>query len=70
MDYYQEKYRYPRIKVNVDEALAICLKLCKAGYGSPMEIMSWPSEVVLSAIEYESFSIDLEAAFRKMNENR
>ena len=48
----------------------IGLRLAKAGYGTPMGILSWPSEVVLSALEYEKFTNDYEAAFVEINKDK
>ncbi len=47
----------------------IALKLSKAGYGRPDEIMLMNSEVVMSAIEYESFLQDYERAFLELNKD-
>lgn len=45
------------------------LRLSKAGYGSIKELMELPSDVVLTALEYDNFVIDMEKAFIELNKD-
>lgn len=64
-------YLYPKVtQENVDEALLIAVKLAKAGYGSPVEILKFPTRVVLLALENERFVREYEDAFIALNKER
>ncbi len=43
--------------------------MSKSGYGSLNEILEWSSEKVLSALDYENFTNDMEAAFIELNKD-
>lgn len=45
----------------------IALRLAKAGYGRPDEILAMRVDLVLAAIEYEDFLSKYEIAFRELN---
>ena len=45
----------------------VALKLSKAGYGRPEEIMAMRADIVKLALEYEAFVRDYEAAFLELN---
>jgi len=43
------------------------LKLSKAGYGTPEQVLKWSSEMTLLALKYEKFLDDYEFEFLKLN---
>ncbi len=45
----------------------VALRLCKSGYGRPDQILRMPTDVVLTALEYERFLKDYEAEFIELN---
>lgn len=45
----------------------MALKLSKAGYGRPDEILDMPTDLVLTALEYESFLNKFEAEAYELN---
>lgn len=60
--------RHPKITIN-DEVAFYSIKLAKLGYygGNPELIRKAPLDVVLQIINYENFAIDLQTAYREMN---
>ena len=46
------------------------LRLAKAGYGTPVELLTMPSDVVLYAVAYERFLQEYEATFLALNRER
>ena len=50
-----------------DEATLIALRLSKAGYGRPDEILNMQSSLVMDAIEYEGFLHDYEEESIELN---
>lgn len=49
--------------------MVAALRLSKNGYGTVPEILKWPSDMVIDALEYENFLIDLESAFIELNKD-
>jgi|HubBroStandDraft_3_1064219.scaffolds.fasta_scaffold127398_3 hypothetical protein len=49
--------------------MLFALRLAKAGYGKPDEILDMNLETVLAAIDYESFLVDYQDAFMAMRED-
>ena len=47
--------------------MIVALKLAKAGYGTPAEIMEMQADVVIAATEYEGFLVRYEAEFQRLN---
>jgi len=45
----------------------LSLKLAKAGYGTPADILSWGTTMVLDALEYEDFCNDYQTVVTEMN---
>ena len=45
----------------------LALRLSKAGYGRPDEILQMPTDMVMSALHYEKFTQDYEHIFLEMN---
>ena len=43
------------------------LKLSKAGYGKPQDILDAPLDLVIGMIAYEKFSSEYEARFYEIN---
>jgi hypothetical protein len=55
------------VKHDYDEELLVAIKLSKAGYGRPQEILDMPLNVVLGIVQYERFIPEYEEAFIEMN---
>jgi len=51
----------------MDTALLTALKLSKAGFGTAVQILDMPVDIVLGALNYNSFVADYEAAYYKLN---
>lgn len=51
----------------MDPALLTAVRLSKAGYGTPDQILHMPVDVVLAAMEYTAFLDDYETTFRELN---
>lgn len=49
----------------------VAFRLAKAGYcgGNPLEIMKLPADTVLSLLQYENFTVDMENAYYQMNKD-
>jgi len=47
--------------------LLVALRLAKAGYGRPDEILQMPTDMVMSALHYEKFLKDYELIFIEIN---
>ena len=45
----------------------MALRLSRAGYGTPEEVLATRSDIVILAIEYERFLNDYEAAVIELN---
>ncbi len=50
-----------------DDEIVIALKLSRAGYGRPDEILKMPTDIVLAALNYEQFVNEYEAEFIELN---
>lgn len=48
----------------------IALRLAKAGYGSPMEVLAMPSDLVMTALSYERFLGEYEEAYISLNKDK
>lgn len=53
----------------MDEALGVAVRLARQGYGGgdPRVILRMPSSVVVTAVHYENFLADYEAAYVELN---
>lgn len=51
----------------MDSALFTALRLSKAGFGTPDQILRMPVSVVLGALQYVTFLSDYEATFVELN---
>lgn len=51
----------------MDEAMLVGLRLAKEGYGSPVEVLAMPTDVVLAALEYVTFIGDYEQTAHVLN---
>jgi hypothetical protein len=47
--------------------MLIALRLSRAGYGTPVEILQWPVTKAMDTLEYENFVQDYEQAVSEMN---
>lgn len=47
--------------------MVLALRLSKAGYGRPDEILMMPTNIVMSALHYEKFIKDYEEMFVEIN---
>ena len=56
--------------MHIDEPIAVALKLSKSGYGSINEILEMSSEIVLSALEFDTFSNELQESFIELNKDK
>ena len=45
------------------------MKLSKAGYGRPQEILNERADLVLAMLDYEGFLVDYETTFREINKD-
>ncbi len=48
----------------------LALKLSKAGYGSPMDILKWPVQAALDALDFEHMCTDYEVSLAEMNRDK
>lgn len=48
----------------------MALRLSKAGYGTPEQVLGMSTEVVLAAAEYESFLGRYEEAYIQLNKDK
>ena len=53
----------------MDTAMLTALRLSKAGYGTPTEILRMPVDVVVAAMEFEAFQNDYESTVRELNKS-
>jgi hypothetical protein len=51
----------------MDEAVMVALRLSKAGYGRPDEVLDMNCDLVLAAIEYEKFIVDFQSESIEIN---
>ena len=51
----------------MNPALLVALRLSKAGFGTPVEILRMPVSVVLGALEFVSFQAQYEDAYYELN---
>jgi hypothetical protein len=49
--------------------MLVALKLAKAGYGTPQQVLAMPLDQVIAMIAYENFLPQFEEAFYEMNKN-
>lgn len=61
--------RLPKVKIDADEASLIALRLSKAGYGRPDDVLNMRSDLVVLAIEYERFQNDYQATYIELNKD-
>lgn len=62
----------PRVNIKADDALAIALRLARAGYGGgdPEKVMEMPADIVMAAVQYENYVAVYERTYIKLNEGR
>jgi hypothetical protein len=53
--------------VEADEGLVLALRLCKEGFGTLNEIMEWPVDRFLDAVEYANFLADYQETTFELN---
>jgi len=51
----------------MDTARLVALRLAKAGYGTPQEILAMPCDLVLDALEHAHFVSDYERTYAELN---
>lgn len=51
----------------MDPALLAALKLSREGYGSPVEILEMPTDVVMAALEHSNFLAEYESTATELN---
>ena len=51
----------------MDEAQLVALRLSKEGFGSPVDILAMPTDIVLAALEYSTFISDYEQTAHVLN---
>jgi hypothetical protein len=53
----------------MDTALLTAVRLSKAGFGTPEQILHMPVDVVLAAVEFQNFQDDYESTVRELNKS-
>lgn len=61
------RYRRPKIRVDGDEAIVIAVRLSRAGYGTPEQVLATDVETVMTELEYENFLNEYQAEFERLN---
>lgn len=54
----------------MDEATLVSLRLSKEGYGSPVEVLGMPTDIVLAALDYVTFIGDYEQTSHCLNNDK
>jgi hypothetical protein len=51
----------------MDEAQLVALRLSKEGFGSPVDVLAMPTDIVLAALDYSGFISDYEQTSHSLN---
>lgn len=53
--------------MEADEGLVLALRLSKEGFGTLREVMDWPADRFLDAVEYSNFLADYQETAIELN---
>lgn len=64
---HHEKYRRPKVRIDVDQTLMAALRLSKVWHCAPQAVLDSPCDQVIAALEYEKFQDEYEQVFVDKN---
>ena len=51
----------------MDPARLVAFRLSEHGFGTPVQVLSMPVDIVLDALNYSTFKVDYERAYTELN---